>query len=195
MWTKRPKGPASERTFPVSPGRRRFLAGMAGAALVLGLPLRRRLAFAQEAPGKLPSGTVDLLEKSGFVYVSPLKPDGSESTCHGEVWYGWLDGAVVLVTSSESWKARSFARGLKKARIWVGDHGRWKRTLGRNEAFREAPSFDAQVSRSEDTELLDRLMKLYGGKYPGEIAKWEPRFREGFASGERVLLRYAPISS
>ena len=117
----------------------------------------------------------------------------AESTCHGEVWYAWIDGAVVLVTSKDSWKARSLAKGLAGARIWVGDHGRWKGTLGnRNEEFRKAPHFEAKAERSEDQALLDRLMTAYKGKYPAEIAKWEPRFREGFASGERVLLRYLP---
>ena len=38
---------------------------------------------------------IALLERSAFVYVSPLKSDGAESRCHGEVWYGWLDGRVA----------------------------------------------------------------------------------------------------
>ena len=46
------------------------------------------------------------LETSGLVYVSPLRTDGRESTCHGEVWFGWIDGAVVINTSKETWKAR-----------------------------------------------------------------------------------------
>ena len=46
---------------------------------------RSRAALAPDVTG--------LLERSAFVYVSPLKSDGAESRCHGEVWYGWLDGA------------------------------------------------------------------------------------------------------
>ena len=67
------------------------------------------------------------LKQSGLVYISPLRADGSESTCHGEVWFAWLDGSVVIITGRDRWKARAVARGLDGARLWVGDHGPWKR--------------------------------------------------------------------
>ncbi|MDJ0787579.1 MAG: hypothetical protein QNK05_12290 [Myxococcota bacterium] len=168
--------------------RRDFVVGGVAAAALAGVPtLFVRQALAKDLPAK------SLLDDSEFVYISPLKSDGAESTCHGEVWYGWLDESVVIVTSKDSWKARSLAKGLDTARVWVGNHGRWKGGLGtRNEAFRKAPSFDAKLERSQDESLLERLMVLYRTKYPGEIGKWEPRFRDGFASGERVMLRYRP---
>ena len=115
--------------------RREFLA--AGAALAA-WPLVGRA----EAGGPALS-LESALASSEFVYISPRKTDGEESTCHGEVWYGWLDGAVVINTRATTWKARSLGRGLDRARVWVGDYGRWKRALGRNEAFRAGPSFDA----------------------------------------------------
>ena len=62
--------------------RRSFLFGAAAALL---LPRR---GFAAES---LPETTQSMLEKSGFVYVSPLQTDGSESTCHGEVWFAWSE--------------------------------------------------------------------------------------------------------
>jgi hypothetical protein len=133
------------------------------------------------------------LEESGLVYVSPLRSDGRESTCHGEVWFAWLDGAVVLITARDGWKARAVARGLDRARIWVGDHGTWKRLVGRNEAFREAPSFDARAAFAKDAALLERLIAVYERKYPGEIGRWRGRFQEGFADGSRVLIRYTPL--
>jgi hypothetical protein len=133
-----------------------------------------------------------LLETSPYVYVSPLRSDGSESRCHGEVWYGWLDGAVVVITAADTWKARSLGQGLQRARIWVGDHGRWKRLIGRNESFREAPSFEARAARARDAELLDRLLALYETKYPAEIGRWRDRMRAGYADGSRVLIRYRP---
>lgn len=173
-------------------GRRALLhAGVAwAAALLLGPALRPPPA---RAVPRLPEATRRLLETSGFVYVSPLRSDGSESACHGEVWYGWLDGDVVLITAHDSWKVRALARGLDQARIWVGDHGRWRQLVGRNERFREAPHFEARATRSKDPALLDRLMAAYRDKYPEEIGRWEPRMRAGFASGERWLLRYAPV--
>jgi hypothetical protein len=174
--------------------RRAFLRGAVGLALALRLPWPARVLAeaARESEGLGPQ-TLELLEQSGFVYVSPLRQDGSESTCHGEVWFGWLDGAAVLITSRMAWKARALERGLDRARVWVGDHGRWRRLVGTNEAFREAPRFDARVSRSRDAELLERLVLVYREKYPSEIGRWEERFRSGFASGERVLLRYEPL--
>jgi hypothetical protein len=156
----------------------------AGAGLALAWPARLRAA----APSAEVTG---LLEKSPFVYVSPLLASGAESRCHGEVWFGWVDGGVVLVTSKGSWKARALGRGLDRARIWVGDHGRVGGVLG-NDAFRAAPSFEAHASQSSDPKLLDRLLAIYRKKYPAEIEKWEPRFRKGLESGERVLIRYQP---
>lgn len=175
--------------------RRAFLRASAAWTASLGLaavPWARPLRA--EAVAKLPARARELLVSSPFVYVSPLRADGRESTCHGEVWFGWLEGDVVLITAREAWKVRALARGLERARIWVGDHGRWKRLLGRNEDFRQAPHFEARVSRSRDAELLDRLMRLYRRKYPEEIGRWEPRMREGFTRGERWLLRYSPIA-
>lgn len=132
------------------------------------------------------------LEKSEFVYVSPLRSDGSESTCHGEVWYGWLDGAVVINTAPGTWKARALAKGLDRARIWVGDYGRWKRMLGTSDDFRKGPSFYARAERSRDEALLERLLALYDEKYPEEIGRWRDRMRQGFHDGSRLLVRYVP---
>lgn len=168
--------------------RRTFLAA---SAATLAWPLAR--AFAAEESSDFGARHGELLESSPFVYVSPLKSDGSESTCHGEVWYGWLDGAVVVNTSARTWKARALARGLARARIWVGDHGRWKQMLGRNEDFRRAPHFDARASLVRDDDaLLERLLALYDRKYPDEIGEWRESMRSGYRDGTRLLIRYAP---
>lgn len=165
--------------------RREFLlAALAGALAP------RALARAATAEPTLD----EALERSGFVYVSPLLADGKESSCHGEVWFGWLDGAVVLITARDRWKARSLLRGQDRARIWVGDHGTWKKLVGTSEAFREAPSFDARGAIAKDEALLERLIAIYERKYPAEIDRWRERFREGFADGSRVLIRYTPLT-
>jgi len=134
--------------YPIT--RRELIELGAGALAALARPLRARAALAPDVAG--------LLERSGFVYVSPLKSDGSESSCHGEVWYGWLDADVVLITSRTSWKARAVARGLERTRIWVGDHGRVGRVLGSGDAFRKGPSFEARGQKSGDAALLERLL-------------------------------------
>ena len=173
---------------PAALGRRAFLRAVAALGLAAALPAARPA----RAKGSLSEATRRLLEASGFVYVSPLRADGSESTCHGEVWFAWLDGAVLLITSRSSWKVRSLAGGSGRARLWVGDHGPWKQVVGRNEAFRSAPSFDARATASKDAVLLEHVLARYREKYPDEIGRWEERFRSGFASGERVLIRYEP---
>jgi hypothetical protein len=142
------------------------------------------VARAAELEGKL--------EKSGFVYISPLRSDGSESSCHGEVWYAWLDDSVVIITGSQRWKARALAKGLGRARIWVGDHGTWKKLLGSSQEFRKAPHFDADGKVVKDRTLLDRLLARFEEKYPDEIGEWRDRMRSGFADGSRVLIRYTP---
>jgi hypothetical protein len=174
--------------------RRSFLFAAAGLALsplaAPALSARRRLLAA--APGGVSPELEAALANSPYVYLSPLRKDGSESSCHGEVWFAWLDGAVVMICATTSWKARAVARGLERARLWVGDYGRWKAIGIQNNAFRSGPSFLARASASRDRALLDRLLAAYDGKYPAEIGKWRERMRSSFEDGSRVLLRYVP---
>ncbi len=167
--------------------RRAFLEGAAALAL---LPAALRVAPARAAT--LPDATRKALAESGLVYVSPLRKDGGESTCHAEIWYGWLDGKVVVATGPERWRARAVTRGLDRARIWVGDYGRWKGVLGKNEAFRQGPSFDARAAVSRDRALFDRLMARFRKKYPDEFPSWDARMHREFEAGTRVLVVYEP---
>lgn len=177
--------------------RRQFLT-VAGAALLW--PAGR--GWAQEAAGAaepakakaaLAAPVRKALETSEFVYISPLRSDGKESTCHGEVWFGSFDDSAVIVTSTQSWKVRSLVRGLDRARVWVGDYGRWKRLVGRNESFRKAPSFDAKVEFVRDDDLLEALLERYDTKYPAEIGRWRQRMHDEYYAGTRVMLRYSPV--
>ena len=168
-------------------GRREFIGAGIGFAL---WPLS---GTARAAAGSLPGTTRSALAASPYVYVSPLKSDGSESSCHAEVWYAWLDGAAVVTVSSEGWKARSIDRGLDRARIWVGDHGHLKGLNSGSTAFRKGPSFEARAEKLSDSALLERVLSVYDQKYPEEIEKWRTRMREGHAEGTRVLIRYRPI--
>lgn len=163
------------------------LGGLALAPLASLWPRRARAALAED--------TLRALETSPYVYVSPLRSDGSESTCHGEVWYAWLDGRAVIITARDRWKAQALTRGLDRARLWVGDYGRWKRLGIVNDDFRQGPSFTARAERITDPAVLDALLVAYERKYPDEIGEWRDRFREGFASGERVLIGYTPLEA
>ncbi len=163
-------------------------AFVAGSLATLAAPFGARAAHHEKAG--LP---VAALETSPYVYVSPLKRDGTESRCHGEIWFAWLDGEVVSSTASDRWKATAIATGRTRTRIWVGDHGRWRG--GKNEAFRQAPKFDAVGRTDDDPALLERILAVYARKYPKEISRWADKMRRELASGERVLLRYRPEAS
>jgi len=150
--------------------------------------------WAHAEAASLPPATLSALEGSKFVYVSPLRSDGSESRCHGEVWYGWIDDAVVLNTAPTTWKGRALEKGLTRTRIWVGDYGRVGGLRG-SDKFRAGPSFEAEASRVTDRAVNDRLLAIFDKKYPGSIDRWRDKMREGFETGERVAIRYSPLTT
>jgi len=169
--------------------RRTLLEAFVGIALVPAV-----LARAQTPParGALDPTIARALASIPYVYVSPLLRDGAESSCHAEVWFGWIDGAVVVITATTTWKARSLARGLTRARLWAGDYGRWKQMIGRNEAFRAGPSCVARAELARGDGVLDELLASYEKKYPAEIGAWRDKMRAGVRDGSRVLIRYVP---
>ena len=105
--------------------RRQFIVrSLAWLGAAASAPLgRARRARAEALPLR------SLLESSPFVYVSPLRSDRSESTCHAEVWYAWLDDAVVVIASSNCWKAQAIAQG-SHARVFRESAFRIDQTLG-----------------------------------------------------------------
>ncbi len=179
--------------------RRRFVAG---ALALLAWPRLGRAdshAAAESKPAApkppVPEWMEKSLELSRYAYVSPLKSDGSESECHGEVWYAWLDGEVVTTTGTDRWKARAIERGLDRARVWFGNYGRWKSPGGKNEAFRRGPRVIVQGSFDRDPALLERILSTYEKKYPEEIGRWRDRMRKELAEGKRVIVRYRPVEN
>jgi hypothetical protein len=121
-----------------------------------------------------------------------LRSNGEESRCHGEVWVGWFDGSVVVISAARTWKVQSLARGRTRARIWVGDYGRVKKIIGNNQTFRDGPSFVARAERVRDITVIDRLLATYEKKYPAEIKSWQRTMRAGFLDGSRIVIRYVP---
>jgi hypothetical protein len=167
--------------------RRSFLAGTAASAVALLLP--RGKAGADEAFA-LPRATRAALAESPLIYLSPLRSDGAESVCHGEVWFVRDGAELLVVTATDRWKARAVSGGLDRACIWVGDFGRWKKADGR---FKTGPSFVAKARFDADASVIESALAAFGAKYPDEWGKWEPRFRKGLADGSRVLIRYRPV--
>jgi hypothetical protein len=169
--------------------RRTFLRAGSAAAAALLLPGGR---LAADEAFALPDATRAALGKSPLIYLSPLKSDGTESSCHGEVWFAQDGSDLLVVTASDRWKALAVRRGLDRARVWVGDFGRWKWSLGR---YKTGPTFLVKGRFDADSSVAERALGAFGAKYPDEWDKWEPRFREGLADGSRVLIRYRPTGS
>ncbi len=164
-----------------------------GGGLLLGaLALPAPLAgLARSSPSDGPgTPSRELLGSSPLVYVSPLRADGSESRCHGEVWF-FRDGEdVVLATGKDTWKARALRKGFDRARIWVGDFGAYSAAKDKVAA---APRFDARAEWDFDRAVFTRLLEAYARKYPGAWSNWKPRFESGFQNGSRIMIRYKPI--
>ena len=162
-----------------------------GAGLVLGtLALPLRTSFA--ADFALSEAAQSELQSSPLVYVSPLRRDGQESTCHGEVWFFWDQGSVALATDADSWKSRAVKSGHDSARIWVGDFGPVKKAADK---YRSAPTILAKAPRDQDPAASERLLAAFAKKSESSWGKWETYFREGLADGSRFLIRYTPKSA
>ena len=167
---------------------------MRGAAALSGVVLLpANLARSREAEFRVSKAAQAAIEKSKLIYISPLKSEGKESSCHAEVWFHEDGADLLVVTKKELWRSQAVKRGFDRARIWVGDHGVWKRSNG---AFRNAPSFIARAEHiSGDAEAVGRTLKAMSAKYADEEwSTYGPLFKKGLADGSRVLLRYRPIS-
>jgi hypothetical protein len=162
--------------------RRVFIGG--GAAMAAGLVLPW-----PSAAGEPDATLAKAISSSNTVYISPLLSNGKESQCHGEVWFVPDDRDLLVVTTPDRWRAVAIGVGHDQARLWVGDYGLWKKSQGR---FREAPTTDATARFEFDKTVHARALVSFGDKYTAEWGKWGPRFKDGLASGERVLIRYAP---
>jgi len=172
--------------------RREFVWGAAALSGTVLLPARA--AWPSEEEFRLSKAAQAAIETSELIYITPIKSDGNESSCHAEVWF-CADGAdLFVVTKQELWRSQAVKRGLDRARIWVGDFGVWKRSHG---AFRQAPSFLARAEHiSTDAEAVERTLKAMSAKYAnGGWSTYGPIFKQGLSDGSRVLLRYRPLAA
>jgi hypothetical protein len=167
--------------------RRQLVLGIAGTVGGLALPPWAVNASAYA----LGEDARKALRESPLVYISPLKSNGEESRCHGEVWY-YADGDDVCVGSTvDTWKVKAVNNGLDRARVWIADYGPQWRALNR---YRSAPGFLARAAIDESREVYEGLMASHARRYAGEWGRWEEKFRQQYASGERKILRYTPIA-
>ena len=172
--------------------RRSFLEGAVALSGALLLP--ERFARAEDGKYQLSKEARTAIESSPLIYITPIRSDGSESSCHGEVWFASEGADLHIATSPELWRSRAIKLGLDRARIWVGDFGVWKRSHGR---FKTAPTFLAQATLiSRDAGLVKRTLDSMSVKY--QKTGWEtygPQFNKDLRNGDRVLIRYRPVAA
>jgi hypothetical protein len=142
-------------------------------AIAVGLVL---VALATARAGLSP--TLDqALRSATYVYVQSERK-GGEWSKPAEIWFHYEDGKVYVGTRPTSWRVRRLGWKRTKARIAVGKA--------------DGPSFEARGELVKDHAIEERLMADYAKKYPEGWAKHEQAFRDGFKSGERVVVRYTP---
>ena len=136
-------------------------------------------------------GIKSAIRDSALIYLTPIQSNGDESSCQSEVWFVHDGTDMYVCTSSKSWRAQAPARGLNRARVWVGDLGSWKRSNGK---YKELPHLEAEATVVSDDATTQKALDLFGDKYPVQWIVFESRFRKGLANGSRVMLRYRPLT-
>jgi hypothetical protein len=117
------------------------------------------------------------LRDAKYVYMQSERKSGQLGK-PAEIWFYYDGKAVYVGTPPTSWRVRRIKAGRKKAHIAVGKA--------------DGPAFDATGEVVKDAATEQKMMDEYARKYPEGWARFADKFREGFKSGERVLVRYTP---
>jgi hypothetical protein len=141
------------------------------AAVVLALVL------AASASAALSSEVDRALRDAKYVYIQSERKSGEQGKA-AEIWFYYDGNAVYVGTPPTSWRVRRIKHGRPKARIAVGKA--------------DGPTFEAKGEVVHDAAVEQHLMDAYAHKYPEGWTRFADKFRDGFKSGERVLVRYTP---
>jgi len=117
------------------------------------------------------------LRESKYVYVQSERKSG-ELGKPAEIWFFYDKGAAWVGTRPTSWRVRRIKAGRKRARIAVGKA--------------DGPAFDATGEVVRDAAMERKLMEEFARKYPEGWSRFADSFRDGFKTGDRVLVRYTP---
>jgi hypothetical protein len=170
-------------TFDSGRWSRRRVLRLGGATLaLLGLartvradePPRERTAG---LPGALTPEQEKLLADARFVYIQSTRKDGTLGK-PAEIWFAVMEGALWVGSAPTSWRVKRIRWGRPQAKIAIGGTG--------------GPTFRALGAIVKDAALAKKFCDQLAIRYPAQWPRWEKSFREGLASGERVLIRYAP---
>lgn len=139
--------------------------------------LAATLLVATVASAAFPPGVEEQLAKATYVYIQSERRTG-ELGAPAEIWFHVEDDSVWVGTRPTSWRVRRIKAGRTRARIAVGSPS--------------GPAFEATGALVDDPGVASRLMDAFAKKYPAGWKNYEQGFRDGFKSGDRVLVRYTP---
>ncbi len=135
------------------------------------------LAVAALSAATAATDVAKALADAKYVYIQSQRKSGALGS-PAEIWF-YADGDTVYVgTRPTSWRVRRIKAGRTKAHIAIGKV--------------DGPSFDATGEIVHDKALEERMMDAYATKYPDRWPSYADAFRDGFKSGDRVLVRYRP---
>jgi hypothetical protein len=135
------------------------------------------LALVTSAAAALSPELDRALRESKYVYVQSQRKSGELGKA-AEIWFHYDGKAVYVGTPPTSWRVRRIKAGRTRARVAVGKS--------------DGPAFEAKGELVRDPAVEQKLMEDYARKYPEGWTRFAEKFREGFKSGERVLVRYTP---
>ena len=141
------------------------------------LPVLAFVLAATAAGAGLSPATEQALKDAKFVYIQSQRKSGDFGKA-AEIWFFFENGAVYVGTRPTSWRVKRIKAGHTKAHIAVGTAS--------------GPTFDATGSLSTDGTIQQHLLEAYAKKYPERWEDFEAGFRDGFKSGERILVKYKP---
>jgi hypothetical protein len=127
--------------------------------------------------GSIPPDLDRALRESTYVYIQSERRSGAFGA-PAEIWLFYDGGAVWVGTRPTSWRVRRIKAGRRRARIAVGKT--------------DGPSFEATGTLARDPAVEERLMAEFARKYPEGWPRHAASFKDGFRTGERVLVRYSP---
>src|SRR5262245_56770596 len=148
-----------------------------GGARSTAIAVALSLGLAHASSAGLTPALEQALREAKYVYIQSQRKSG-EMSKPAEIWFLYDDGAVVVGTRPTSFRVRRIRAKRTRAHIAVGKP--------------DGPAFDAVGEGVKDPALEKKLLETYAAKYPEGWKSYEAQFRSGFASGERVLVRYRP---
>src|SRR5262249_55125018 len=113
------------------------------------------------------------LADSQYVYIQSERK-GGELGKASEIWFFVDGGKLIVGTRPTSWRVKRIKAGRTRARIAVGSP--------------QGPSFEATGALVKDPKIKEKLMRAYAKKYPDGWAQHADSFRQGFRTGDRVLV-------